>query len=252
MKASKLSFIVIILLAAIVGYGSWAYLAEAKTTIYLFNDNYPAGAKIYEEMITPIQADSTMVNNLLVQGTGAYITEANKSEVLGDTLKVDVAKGSPFMAGQTDKFSASPAETRLTPDNIAITIPTDNVLGVTPWLVVGSRINVYTFYQGEDDSVIENLDLQNIKVIDIQYAEKLNESMGTPVISALTFDLTPEQAMKLNYAAQVGAVRLGLVKNGQYKEVSQPPFFVVGAKASTETDEDGVVTEVPETAEVDN
>lgn len=228
MKASKLSFIAIILLAAIVGYGAWTYLSGAKTTIYYFNDNYPAGAKIYEDMVTPLQVDSSMVNNMAVQGNGSnFVTDSNKSEVIGDTLKVDVAKGSPFMTIQTDKFSASPAEVRLKENNVAITITANNITGVTPWMVVGTRVNVYTFFatgEGESKGTVEYQALQNVNVIDVQYSEKSNEGTGTPALAGVTLELTPEQAMQVNYAEKVGAIRLGIVKNGHYKDKTLQPY----------------------------
>lgn len=223
MKSSKLSFVIIIILALVVGFLAYNYLSSAKTVIYLFTDDYAAGTVIEPEMLTPTQIDTSVLYEAASYGDAVYVTSENVEEVLGDYLRVDVVAGTPFMSIHSDQVGGSGAEIRLEDDKVAVTIYADNISAANPFITVGSTVNVYTSYEVEKETVTE-LKFQNIRVLDVLYAELMNETSGSPTISGVTLEVTPEQSVELQHATEFGSVRLGLVKGGYYVEEEVPAF----------------------------
>jgi Flp pilus assembly protein CpaB len=234
MKSSKLSYIIIVILAALVSFGTWSYLSQAKTTIYLFKDNYSAGTKITPDILVEQQIETKIVDQLKLQNMGSggavYITKDNINQIEGDFLKGDVIKGTPLMSTNSNQIGGSPAEARLAENMVAVTIPVDNIKGAHPKLEAGSRVNVYTGYQLDNNKGIEKIQLQNIKVLDVLYSETMNESTKTPMLSGLTLEVTPEQSVQLQFAVEFGKVSVGIVKAGHYKEVTIPDYSMENMK----------------------
>jgi len=223
MKTSKLSYIVIIILAIVAGFLSYSYLSSAKTVIYLFNDDYPAGSPILPEMLVPTQIDTSVVYEAATRGDAVYVTADNVEEVLGDYLRIDVLGGTPLMSVHSDQIGGSGAEIRLDHDKVAVTISADNITSGNPFITVGSTVNIYTSYQVDED-YITDLKYQNIRVLDVLYGEKFNETSGAPIIEGVTLELTPEQSVEVQHAMEFGTVRLGLVKGGYYVEEEVPMY----------------------------
>jgi Flp pilus assembly protein CpaB len=229
MKNSKLnvSFLIVVVLGLLAALMTYSFLSTAKTVIYVFKDDYPAGTKITEDKLVPQQIDSSIVQQVARSNSDdgtVYITDANKNEVIGSYLITDVKKGMPLMSSYTDKLGGSPSEMRLSANNVAVTVPGDNVTGVSPYITHGSRVNVYAGFETGNNEPIEYLLLQNIKVLDVQYSEVNNSNSNSPTLSGITLEVTPEQSLSLQYAAEWGKIRLGLVKSGQYKDVSLSPY----------------------------
>jgi|LSQX01.2.fsa_nt_gb Flp pilus assembly protein CpaB len=223
MKTSKLSFIAVIILAIIAGFASYSYLSSAKTVIYLFADDYSAGTPIEPEMLMPTQIDTSVVYEAASRGEALYVTSSNVEEVLGDYLRTDVLAGTPLMSVHSDQIGGSGAEIRLEDDMVAVSMHADNFTVGNPFISVGSTVNVYTSYQIDEESITE-LKFQNIRVLDVLYAEKMNESSGSPTISGVTLEMTPEQSVELQHAVEFGSVRLALVKGGYYIEQEVPAY----------------------------
>lgn len=231
MKTSKLSFIIIIVLALVAGFLAYSYLSSAKTVIYLFADDYSAGTLIEPDMLVPTQIDTSVVYEAAAWGDAMYVTSENVEEVLGDYLRVDVIAGTPFMSIHSDQVGGAGAEIRLADDKVAVTMHADNFTCGNPFLTVGSMVNVYTSYQTDEETVTE-MKFQNIRVLDVLYAEKMNEVSGSPTVSGVTLEVTPEQSVQLQHALEFGSVRLALVKGGYYIEEDIPAFKMQSTKSA--------------------
>ncbi len=236
MKTSKISFIVIIVLALIAGFLSYSYLSSAKTVIYLFNDDYPAGTTIEPEILVPTQIDTSVVYEAATRGDAIYITSDTLEQVIGDFLRTDVIAGTPLMSVHSNEVGGSGAEIRLAENMVAVTVSVDNITAGSPFIDVGSLVNVYTNYQ-VDDEYISELKFQNVRVVDVVYAEKYNESSEAPVIEGVTLEVTPEQSVELQHALEFGTVRLGLVKSGYYTEKEVPAYRIQNVLPKEVTEE---------------
>lgn len=227
MKRLNVSFVILIVVAAIIGIGIYQYLVTQKTTIYLFKDNYQAGTKITEDILISMQIDSSVVNSVKsskASGGAVYVTANNKKDVIGTKLQRDVFKGTPFMSTLSDKIGGSPAEMRLADGMVGITIGVDNITGGTPLLQPDSRVNIYAGFKIENNVYSEELLLQNVRVISVTYTDLENDKTKTPTISGVTVETTPQNSVKLAYALENGDVRLGIVKVSEYKDIAVTPY----------------------------
>ena len=218
MKSSKLSFIIIIVLALVVGLLSFSYLSSSKTIVYTFNDNYVAGTPITKSILTETEMDTDLVVNAYTKGEGQYITEENLEEVIDSYLKTSVLVGMPLMSVYSDEIGGTGAEKRLEPNMVAITIEANNITGASPNIEPEARVNIYSNTTYQDENVTDLL-YQNIRVIDVLYEELTNEASGTPTIAGVVVELDVEQSIKVQHATEYSTVKLGLVKTGAYEEV---------------------------------
>lgn len=217
MKSSKLSLIIIVILAIVVGVLSYSYLSSSKTDIYLFDGNYSAGTPITQDILTVTQIDTDLVLEAFARGEGQYITSENIEEVLETHLKTDVLAGMPLMSLYSDEIGGSGAEIRLAEDMVAVTIEADNLTAGSPDIENGSMVNIYASFEGQNTQETKLL-YQNVKVIDVLYSEIYNEASETPTVAGVILELEPEESIVVEHAIEFGSIRLGLVKAGAYEE----------------------------------
>lgn len=206
-NAGLIFTVVVAVLVALLSYG---YLSSQKATIYIFNKDLPAGSVISDGDVSALEVDKKMV---LAAGDGIYITKADKDRVIGSPLRYDVTRGMPLMASLTDEFGGTPAEKRLSPNMVAMTVEVDNVTAGSPDIGNGSRVNVYANYE-TNSSKVSYLLFQNIAVLDVV----VQGSSSGITVQGVTLEVTPAQSVALSYAAQFGKIRLGLIKQGNYQE----------------------------------
>lgn len=222
MKSSKLSYVIIIVLALIVAFLSYSYLSTTKTTIFIFNDDYPAGHVIVEDMLTPIQVDANMVVEAFNEEV-RYAIPGNLDEILGQYLRFDVVKGTPLMSIHADEQGGARTEKRLNANMVAFTVPVDNITGGSPFIEPESFVNVYVSYDNDFEETSE-LKYQNVRVIDVLYAETYSETSDSPTLSGVTLEIKPEQSVELMHAVEFGRVRIALIKSNHYEEVQVEPY----------------------------
>lgn len=215
MFKSKNGKILLILLVAIItavlgGFSLYTYLTPQKTTVYVFKENYEAGTNVTEDMLTPVSCDS----NILVAGSDAdinsmFVTGNNIQEVLksGDALRIDVAEGMPLTQSILSIAGGTQIEQVMDPSKIAVTIPVDNVTGVTETLQPGSRVNIYaTGLESEETQLL----MENMRVLSVH-----TDNNGG--ISSATIEVTQNESLKLIYAATNASLYLGLVNSSGYQ-----------------------------------
>lgn len=214
--------VIIIVLGLIIAILSYQFLTSGKTNIYLFTDDFPAGTEITGDTLISQEISGSIVENVsLNNGDLGYVTENNLENYIGSYLTTDVIKGTAFMKAYSDEVGGTPAEVRLEPNNVAVTVPVDNITGVNPFINNGARVNVYATVQYQNEQTITYTLLQNVRVIDVLYAEIYNEMTESPTIMGVTIETTPQQAVELQFACENGAIRLGIVKPGNYKETEK-------------------------------
>lgn len=216
---SNSGWIIWLIIAVIAAIATYTVLSAQKATIYVFNKDLPAGSQITKADLTALQVDKSLVQAAQVTGGSGYVTDSSLNKVLGSPLRYDVSKGMPLMSAFTDAYAGTPAEKRLSPNMVAVTVEADNVTAGSPKLGYGSRVNVYVSYEN-NNSRITYLLLQNIAVLDVV----AQESSSGNAIQGVTLEVTPEQSVALSFAAQFGKIRLGLIKQGNYQETQVPPY----------------------------
>lgn len=219
--------LVAIVLACIAGFGVYQILSPTRTTVYVFNNDYEAGTQISKSMLNAIQVDSNLIEGSGTISTGEYfITDSNYNTVLQSAgiLRSDVHAGTALMKSMLTTTGGNAIEMTMKRNAVAVTIGATPVSGVTNELSAGSRVNVYTSYDGET-----SLPLQNIRVLSV------GKSDG--VLSRVTLEVDVSQSMQLIHAYTYGTVHLGLVDatGYQYTANSRPTYTTgnFGVDAST-------------------
>lgn len=241
---SKISFIIMILLATVIAFFTYSFLNTAKTQTFVFNDGYTIGTKITKDMLVSRETDSETVRQ--VRNTSVdnayYITNKDLDTILGKTLRADVLRGMPLMANMTDELGGSPVEKRLDSNAVGVSVAVDSVAASNPFLQYGSRVNVYSTYE-TDDEIRTEVILQNIKVVDVLYDDIDTERTGAPSVMGVTLEVSIEDSLELINALEIGSVRLGNVALGDYEEKEVPVFIKANALDSNKEIKDETQSE---------
>lgn len=218
-KNKKIIIILVVAIAVAIlgGVSLWFYLVPQKTTVYVFKENYKAGEVVTGEMLTPIQADSSIV----VAGKNAdtssrFVTGQDIDEVLktGDSLRMDVSAGMPLTISLLSVNGGSSVEMNMDPSKIAITIPVNSITGITNDLKDGSRVNIYAGTSEGGTALM----FQNMRVLTVA-----KDSNGT--LSSATIEVDKNQSLKLVYAASNTTIYLGLVDSSGYEYAKGTPSY---------------------------
>jgi pilus assembly protein CpaB len=165
----------------------------------------------------------------------------------GRVVKVGVLRGEPLSeaklapVGTTGGLSAVIAEGRR-----AITVRVNDVIGVAGFALPGNYVDIIVSMQkdGERSSKDQNISkivLERILVLAV--AQEVSRDDTKPrVVNAVTLEVTPEQAEKLDLARSVGSLSLAL-----RNQVDPGPGITQGATKSTLLD--GKNNDTPQLAE---
>lgn len=214
--------IISILLACAVIFSGFAafliyhYMSPTRATIFVFNSDYSAGTLITESMLKPLQVDASMVSGGSSTNVDtAFVTPADYGEVVrsGDSLRMDVSEGMPFINAMRSVTGGSKIEMRMQSGSIAVTIPVDNITGVTNDLKDGSYVNIYAT-DGNSTTMIQQKKL----VLEVFRSE------GS--ITGVSIEENKQESMELINAATQKSIYLGLIGNGyQVSEGSDDPVY---------------------------
>jgi pilus assembly protein CpaB len=102
-----------------------------------------------------------------------------------------------------------------------MSIPVDNVAGISPYVSQGERVHVYASFE-DDAGAHTGLLLQNMQIVAVQREMEGNH----PNLVAVTLSLTREEAVLLTHALHYGKIRLGLaaVEDGQKSGIGDAQF----------------------------
>jgi len=117
---------------------------------------------------------------------GSY-SDAN--ELVGQVAKQSVYSGEVILAERFAKSAGTSALAAIIPEGKrAITVAVNNVVGVSGFILPGSRVDIISAEGGEPRTI-----LQNIKVLAV--GQLLNQEKNDPVsVSAVTLEVDPRQA----------------------------------------------------------
>lgn len=186
-----------------------AFLTPARTTFYVFKDDYKAGTTITGSMLVPIQADAKLVvAGGTKEGKVYYITSETMGVDVksGDVLRVDVQAGEALMVNHIASNGTNEVEVKMEPNAVAITVPVSNITGITAELKSESHVNVYASYSATG---VTQLLLENIRVLSVQKDED-------GALLGVTLELNNLQATRVIEAINLGSLYLGLVNAEGY------------------------------------
>lgn len=198
---------VALIFSGVAAYLVYHYMSPARSTIFVFNDDYEIGTQVTADMLTPIQVDSTITDN----GESAsvdtrFVTPYEYSEIAksGDSLRMNVSEGMPLTLAMLSVSGGSTVEMNMKSDAVAITIPVNSYSGVTNDLKEGAKVNIY-YTNGEVTMLLQ----QNVRVLETFREE------GS--LSGVAVEEDIEGSMQIVNAMSNGSVYLGLVDATGYQ-----------------------------------
>lgn len=222
-----IAILIVGILSAVLGAAAlFFFLTPQKTTVYVFKNNYKAGEVLTEEMLTPVQCDSNIVVSGKTTDTASrFVTGADIKTVLdtGDSLRMDVSEGMPLTLSLLSVNGGSTVEMNMDPAKIAVTVPINDVSGVTKDLKEGSRVNIYATGV---DAPGTTLLFQNMRVLSV------GKDNNGSIVSA-TIEVTTDESLKLVYAANYSTIYFGLVDSSGYEYVEKAePSYTPGVPSA--------------------
>ena len=161
----------------------------------------------------------------------AAIQWSERDALVGEELSVDVLKGD-YILNNYFSVGGSAGKTlsqHLAGENVrAVTLPVDDTNSLADSVVAGDRIDIlFTFTMPIVNQKVSTLILQNVLVLSTGGYSQAEQELGARAgrrrkYNSLTLKLSPEDAMKLNYARQIGKINVmlrspeddGLVQSG--------------------------------------
>ncbi len=129
-------------------------------------------------------------------------------------VKTSVMRGEPILDGKLAPIGSSGGLSAVIPEGKrAITVRVNDVIGVAGFALPGNYVDIVVNTQldneGHGDKQISKIVLQHILVLAV--AQEANRDETKPkVVNAVTLEVTPEQAEKLDLARSVGTLSLVL------------------------------------------
>lgn len=204
-----------LLLAIAIGFGAYPIF---KPTIYSYvklrEDVVIEGGEVLQE--EDIEEGVITLGKVFGEVTTpvpGLIPWAEATSYLGLPLARRVEGGQPLLATDIDQDGGGSMDRELKGAKTGMSIPVDDILGVTPHLTVGDRVHVYASFEDEDGAHTGLL-LKAMPVIFLQ--RELQQDV--PHLSAVTIALSNREAILLTHALHYGKIRLGKVAAGEGTE----------------------------------
>jgi pilus assembly protein CpaB len=174
--------------------------ASDKTTVLVASGDMELGQAITPAMLHSVPWPKGAVP------TGAF-DDPKKLE--GRVVRISIFKGEPVLAPKL-----APEGTKAGLDSVikeghrAITVKVNEVVGVAGFLAPGSYVDLLVNFRDEQDKPMSRVVLERIMVLAIAQEAQRPDETKPRVVNAVTLEVTPEQAEKIDLARNIGTLSL--------------------------------------------
>lgn len=168
------------------------------------------------------------------------------SDVIGRVSKIPVLAGEPIMEGKlASKDARGGLSAIITPGKRAISVKVNEVIAVAGFALPGSYVDVLLSSREALSQPFSSLVLERVKVLAVAQETASPDGGKAKVVEAVTLELTPAEAEKLDLARTVGALSLvlrndadqgGSTSRGAFLRDLAPSHRLIGISTSTEGD----------------
>lgn len=209
---------VIIGLAAVVLASRWvSQQADTSTSqVVVAKMDIELGARLSPDLLTLQNwpAGSVPQGALLAKDMDALIKDPKTNE--GRVARVNVLRGEPIMESKLAPSGAQPGLSfAIKPGMRAITVRVNDVVGVAGFALPGNYVDILVNTTDEaaraagENRTVSKIVLERILLLAV--AQETSQGEGKPkVVNAVTLEVTPEQAEKIDLARSVGSLSLVL------------------------------------------
>lgn len=213
-KTSVVILFLAMIVAVLLGFFAYRYLKKQRTTIFVYQHDYPAGTKLTKEMFGSLDIETNLYDAAASQGSHyASAAEINQFIQDGDVLLCDVLAFTPVFSNQNSDSGGNGIENRMGQGLTAVALTVDRVRGLPNDLRIGSRVNLTTTYSLNQNQKETDLILQDIQVVDV-----VTDSSGT--LMAAYIEVEPKDSLQLIHAMNSEIVYATVLKPGEYEPVS--------------------------------
>lgn len=178
-------------------------------TIVIASQDLPMGQLLDASMLRTVDWSSGDVPE------GAF---KDKSQLEGRVIKATLSRGEAVLAAKLAPVgSVGGLSALIGAGNRAITVKVNEVVGVAGFALPGNYVDVIVSTQDEHQKAISKIVLERILVLAIAQQEQRSET-APRVVDAVTLEVTPEQAERLDLARSVGS--LSLVLRNQVDDIA--------------------------------
>ena len=151
--------------------------------------------------------------------------------VEGRVVRSSIFKGEPVLAPKL-----APEGTKAGLNSVikagyrAISVKVDEVVGVAGFLEPGSYVDLLVNIKDDRDNQLSRVVLQRIMVLAVAQEAQRQDSVKPKVVNAVTLEVTPEQAEKIDLARNIGTLSLMLrnqvdIKDGTSAGIRRQNLF---------------------------
>jgi pilus assembly protein CpaB len=222
---------VIIGLAAVVLASRWvAQQADVSTSqVVVAKADIDLGARLNPEMLAVQNwpAGSVPQGAILAKDKDALLKDPKTNE--GRVARVSILKGEPISESKLAPSGAQPGLSfAIKEGKRAITVRVNDVVGVAGFALPGNYVDILVNTVDEtakavgENKTISKIVLEHILLLAV--AQETSQGEGKPkVVNAVTLEVTPDQAEKIDLARSVGSLSL-VLRN----QMDEKPVETVG------------------------
>ncbi|MGE5703178.1 MAG: RcpC/CpaB family pilus assembly protein [Clostridia bacterium] len=194
----------VVLLALALAYGAYTYLKPQTFAYAKLREGIvvEGGAVLQDEHV---EKAVLPIGNLLTGKSAPVHGLIPFEEVrtyVGMPVTRRLGEGTPLLS--TDFTAEKDGSEALQESMTGMTIPADNIVGVSPHLMIGDRVHLYASFEDEGGAHTGLL-LREMKVIALQHEMESVE----PKLSGVTIALKLDEAVLLTHALHYGKIHLG-------------------------------------------
>jgi len=223
MSVHPLRLLALLLLASCVGLGAYL-IVKPQTETYIQlrpSVDKESGQLLEAQDIEPLAVNMGGLFQEQSVPIPGLLRWSQASDLVGKSFTRKVQGGRPLLATDLEQTSYLQGDSRLNASITGMSIPVDNVAGVSPHLSTGERVHVYASFE-DDVGAHSGLLLQNMPIIGVQREMEGDQ----PNLVAVTLTLSRKEAVLLTHALHYGKIRLGLaaVADGEAPGIGDAGF----------------------------
>ena len=191
-------------LAAVLLAARWMgqQAAGEKSSVLVATQDLELGQAITAQMLQPIAWPSGS------QPQGSF----NDVKLLeGRVVRAGIYKGEPVLEPKlAPEGTKAGLDSVIKPGHRAITVKVNEVVGVAGFLAPGSYVDLLVNISDDRDKSISRVVLERIMVLAVAQEANRPDNSKAKVVNAVTLEVLPEQAEKIDLARNVGTLSLML------------------------------------------
>lgn len=175
----------------------------------------------------PVEAGKAITANQIkaIEWSGAIVPHnafARTADVAGRIARESMIPGEPVLPGKLAPKNATGGLSSIIPEGKrAITVKVDEVIAVAGFALPGSYVDVLVSGKDAAEQPFSRTVLSRVKVLAV--AQETSAEQEKPkVVNAVTLELTPSEAEKLDLARNIGVLSLNLRNELDTSEVNSP------------------------------